>query len=116
MEQNMELEEIDIQRVLKQYKKRLEYERERYHTITKNDKKAMEKRRKVAREHYWRNRNKKKEYYQKNKEHLRLQRLAKEYKDRIDELKEKYPTEYSIIVDMDMFYSSSYSSSEISKS
>jgi len=107
MENTLELDNDDIQRVLKQYKKRLDYERERYHTITKNDKKAMEKRRKVAREHYWRNRDKKKAYYQRNKEHLRLQRLAKQYKDRTDELKERYPTEYSIIKDLDMFYSSS---------
>ena len=116
MEHTLELDNEEIQKVLKAYKKRLDYERERYHTFIKHDKKAMEKRRKVAREHYWRNLDKKKAYYERNKEQLRMQRLAKDYRDRLDELEEKYPIEYSIIKDMNLFYSSSESVSHSSHS
>ena len=96
---NLELENDQIQRIINNYKKKVEYDYERYHTKIKHDPELMEKRRAAAKTHYNNNKEKKKEYYQKNKEKLRLHGLARYYKDNLDKLKEKYPLEYDMMVE-----------------
>lgn len=96
----LEIEDVDIQKVLQAYKKKREYERERYHTVIKKDPVLMERRREIARQHYYDNIDKKREYYRKNKDIQRLQRMAKKYTK--EELSEKFPEEYSVMLDINI--------------
>ena len=96
---NLELENDTIQRIINNYKKKVEYDHDRYHNKIKNDPELMEKRRELSREHYHNNKDKKKEYYQKNKERLRLHGLARYYKDDLDKLKKRYPLEYDLMIE-----------------
>ncbi len=96
---NLEIENEQIKKIIENYKKKLEYDYERYHNKIKNDPELMEKRREVARNHYNNNKDKKKEYYQKNKEKLRLSGLARYYKDDMEKLKQRYPLEYDMMVE-----------------
>ena len=96
---NLELENEQIKKIVENYKKKIEYDYDRYHTKIKNDPELMEKRRELARQHYQNNKDKKKEYYKKNKEKLRLHGLARYYKDDLDKLKQRYPLEYDLIVE-----------------
>ena len=104
---NLELHNDQIKNILQSYKKKREREIIHYHTTIKNDPELMERRRVVARNHYHNNKQKKQEYYQKNKEHIRLQRLAKYYKDDFQKLKNKYPMDYEVMVDLEIVQSSS---------
>ena len=99
---NLELENDTIQRIINNYKKKVEYDHDRYHNKIKNDPELMEKRRELSREHYHNNKEKKKEYYEKNKEKVRLQGLARYYKDEPDKLKQRYPLEYDLIIEYNL--------------
>ena len=76
---NLELHNDHIKSILESYKKKRQREILNYHTKIKKNPDLMEKRRETARQHYHNNKEKKKEYYEKNKEHIRLQRLASYY-------------------------------------
>lgn len=106
---NLELDNDQIKSILESYKKKREREKAHYHETIKHSDDLMEKRREISRNHYNKNKDKKREYYQKHKETIRLQRLATYYKDSLDKLQEKYPTEYDIMVDLDLIQSSSES-------
>jgi len=104
---NLELHNDQIKSILESYKKKRQREILNYHTNIKNNPELMEKRRETARQHYNNNKEKKKEYYEKNKEHIRLQRLATYYKDDLSKLKTKYPMDYEVMVDLQIIQSSS---------
>ncbi len=99
---SLELDSQEIANVLRSYKKKRDRERRIYHQVIKHNDVLMERRREIAREHYWKNKEKKKEYYEKNKEHIRLQRLASYYKDNLETLKDKYPLDYEVMVDLEL--------------
>ncbi len=96
---NLEIPNEHIKHIIDAYKKKIEYDHERYHNKIKNDPELMEKRRELARQHYKNNKDKKKEYYQKNKEKLRLHGLARYYKDDLNKLKQRYPLEYDLMIE-----------------
>ena len=104
---NLELDNDQIKSILESYKKKRERETANYHQTIKHSDDLMEKRREISRNHYNNNKQRKKEYYEKNKEHIRLQRLATYYKDSLDKLQEKYPMDYEVMVDLQIIQSSS---------
>ena len=93
------MENDQIKKIVENYKKKLEYDYDRYHTKIKNDPDLMEKRRELSRNHYNNNKDKKKDYYKKNKEKLRLHGLVRYYKDDLDKLKQRYPLEYDMMIE-----------------
>ena len=96
---NLEIPNEHLKHIIDAYKKKEEYDYDRYHNKVKNDPDLMEKRRELSRNHYNDNKEKKKEYYKKNKEKVRLNNLARYYKDDPDKLKQRYPLEYDLIVE-----------------
>ena len=96
---NLEVSNDYLKHIIDAYKKKVEYDHDRYHNKIKHDPVLMEERRELSRQHYHKNKEKKKEYYQKNKEKLRLINFARYYKDDLDKLKQRYPLEYDLIVE-----------------
>ena len=99
---NLDLENEHIKHIIDAYKKKVDYDYDRYHNKVKHDPEKMEERRERSRKHYHNNKEKKKEYYEKNKEKVRLQGLARYYKDEPDKLKQRYPLEYDLIVEYNL--------------
>ena len=91
----------EIKHILEKYKKRLEYDRSRYHEVLKNDPEFIEKNRARAREHYALNKEVKKTLYEENKPIMRARSSYRYYKkqSRESEFIEKYPDKYKILVD-----------------
>tara|TARA_R110001592_G_scaffold309772_1_gene584232 strand:+ start:40 stop:381 length:342 start_codon:yes stop_codon:yes gene_type:complete len=92
-----------IQKLLSNYKKKREYDYQIYHTQKKLDPIFMDKNRERAIKHYHDNKDKRKEYYEKNKDLHKCKNLYYYYKknDRLDEFKSKYEDKYNILVSMD---------------
>ena len=99
---DLELPNEMIKQIIANYKKKVEYDYDRYHNKVKHDPEKMEERRERSRKHYHNNKEKKKEYYEKNKEKVRLQGLARYYKDEPDKLKQRYPLEYDLIIEYNL--------------
>ena len=87
-----------IERILKQYEKKREKEKERYQLI-KDTEDFKTKNRQRARDHYERNKDKKREKYEKYKEYLNARSQYYYYKktDRLDIFKEKYPNKIELL-------------------
>jgi len=96
---NLEIDNDKLIEILNAYKRKVDYDYERYHTKIKDNEEEMEKRREISRNHYKNNKDKKKEYYQDNKQRVRLMSLKRYYKDRMDELQEKMPYEYEMMIE-----------------
>lgn len=96
---DLEIDNTKLIEILNAYKRKVDYDYNRYHTKIKDNPEEMEKRRVIARNHYQKNKDKKKAYYEDNKQRVRLMSLKRYYKDRMDELKEKMPFEYEMMIE-----------------
>lgn len=98
----MDLSNEQIEKVLEKYKKKLQYDRDRYHNVKKLDSTFMEKNRQRARNHYETNKDKKKEYYMNNRENKILINKFYYYNrlNKLDVLKDKYPDKYIKLCEM----------------
>ncbi len=98
----MDLSNEQIANVLEKYKRKLEYDRNRYHNVKKLDTSFIEKNRERARNHYQNNKDKKKEYYQSNQEKNKLINQYYYYKrlNKLDVLESKYPDKYKKLCEM----------------
>lgn len=94
-----DIKEETIQKLIKNYKKKLVYDRHRYDTIRKYDEEFMEKNRQRAREYYKNNKDKIMVYNETNKEKIKTKSLYRYYfnKDRTDEFIEKYPAKFEYL-------------------
>ena len=92
-----------IARILKQYEKKREKEKERYQLI-KDTEDFKTKNRQRARDHYEKNKDKKREKYENNKEYLNARSQYYYYKktDRLDIFKEKYPNKIELLQSKNM--------------
>ena len=102
---DLEIDNAKLLEILNAYKKKVEYDYNRYHTKIKDNEEEMEKRREISRVHYLKNKDKKKEYYENNKQRSRLLSLKRYYKDRMDELKERLPFEYEMMIEYNIIQS-----------
>jgi len=95
----MEQELID--KLLKSYKRQIEYNRNKYHNERKHDETFMKKNRERSKQHYENNKNKKREYYDKNKEYINAKSSYNYYKrkNEIDVFKNKFPEKYQMLMD-----------------
>lgn len=96
----MELTDLRIQTIIKQYERKREKEKERYQRI-KDTEDFKNKNRANARNHYQNNKEKKKEKYDNNREFLNARSSYYYYKkhDKIDFFKDKYPEKIKILND-----------------
>ena len=87
-----DLSDEKIKLILERYKRKQEMDKERYHTIRKHDPEFVIKNRQRA------NKDKKKEYYEKNLELKKSRSLVTYYTKlgRLDEFKEKYPERWEL--------------------
>ena len=98
----MEFTDEQIEQILLRYKKSIEYNRDRYHNIRKNDPEYQRKNRERAKKHYESNKDHKKQYYEKNKEDLNMKQKYRYYKsrDNIEGYKTKFPEYYKKLVEI----------------
>jgi hypothetical protein len=92
------MDDIMIQKAIEQYQKRLLKFKEHYQK-KKEDETFMESNRIRAREYYKNNPNKKKEYYEMNKDIAKCKSMYNYYKkiDKLDIFKSKYPERYALV-------------------
>lgn len=100
------MDENLINKLLESHKKRLEYNRHKYHTERKFNETFMQKNRERSKQHYENNKNKKREYYIKNKEFINSKNTYNYYKrkNKIDIFKNKHPEKYQILIDNDFTF------------
>ncbi len=98
----MDLTDEQISKVLQKYKHKIEYDRNRYHTLKKVDPIFMEQNRARAKQHYYNNIERKKEYYKLNVDKKKLLNLYYYYskRDKLDVLKIKHPDKYEELCNM----------------
>lgn len=94
------MEHQDIQKILADYAKRKEYYKSRYHNKVKNDPIQIEKARERARLHYKKNKEKRADYYEKNKDIMKLMNKYRYYKKNssMERFISKYPNEYQLLL------------------
>lgn len=94
------MEHQDIQKILADYAKRKEYYKTRYHNKVKNDPVQVEKARERARLHYKKNKEKRADYYEKNKDIIKLMNKYRYYKknNSMERFISKYPNEYQLLL------------------
>ena len=99
MENNYNLSEEQINKILSNYKKKAEREKHYYHNVAKLDENFKIKNRQRAKAHYEKNKDKKKEKYDTNKDFLKSKSLYNYYKknDRIDDFKKKHDDKFQIL-------------------
>ena len=97
----MELSDEQIEQILLRYKKSIEYNRERYHTVRKHNPEYQKKNRERSNKHYHSHKEDKKEYYKKNREELNMKQKYRYYKsrDNIEGYKTKFPDDYKKLVE-----------------
>ena len=101
---NLEVSNDYLKHIIDAYKKKVEYDHDRYHNKIKHDPVKMEERRQISRDYYHNNKEKKAEYYEKNKERIRLKNLARYYKNDPDKLKQRYPLEYDMMIEYNLIH------------
>lgn len=101
----MELTDIRIQSILKQYERKREKEKERYQRI-KDTEEFKNKNRERARNHYQQNKEIKKEKYDNNREFLNARSSFYYYRkiDKLDYFKEKYPDKVKLLNDNNLIF------------
>ncbi len=94
--------EEQLQNILRQYKKGLEYQRHVYHTKKKKNPIDIEKNRTRAKKYYHDNKDKKNNYYEDNKFHINCLQSYRYYKikDRLEEFKEKHTDKYNHLLEV----------------
>ena len=98
----MDFTQDQIEHILSQYKKNIQYNHDRYHNVRKNDEEYQKKNRERAKKHYELNKDKKKEYYKINREELNMKQRYRYYKskDNVEGYKTKFPDNYKKLVEM----------------
>jgi len=98
----MEFTDEQIEEILSRYKKSIQYNRDRYHNIRKNDPEYQRKNRERSKKHYDSHKEAKKEYYEKNREELNMKQKYRYYKsrDNIEGYKNKFPENYKKLVEI----------------
>ena len=98
----MDFTDEQIEQILLRYKKSIEYNRERYHNVRKNDPEYQRKNRERAKKHYESHKDHKKQYYEKNKEELNMKQRFRYYKSKnnIEAYQEKFPDDYKKLVEI----------------
>ena len=98
----MEFTDEQIEQILLRYKKSIEYNRHRYHTMRKNDPEFQKKNRERSKRHYDSHKEQKKEYYKNNREELNMKQKYRYYKskDNIEVYKTKFPENYKKLVEI----------------
>lgn len=101
----MELTDIRIQSILKQYERKRKKEKERYQRI-KDTEEFKNKNRERARNHYQQNKEIKKEKYDNNREFLNARSSFYYYRkiDKLDYFKEKYPDKVKLLNDNNLIF------------
>jgi len=96
-----ELNESQIQNILKAYKKKRESEIKHYHNVLKNDENFKKKNRERAKKWYENNKDKRKEYYDTNKDFHNAKTLYKYHlkKDNLEYFKLKHKEKYDLLID-----------------
>ena len=106
-----------IHKLLNNYKKRIENDRIKYHTIKKLNPEFMESNRQRAKEHYEKNKEKKKQKYEDNKEIHKSKNLYGYYKrnNKLDSFKDKHKDKYEILLKIGFIHLEPYDSVELSE-
>lgn len=89
-----------IQKLMKNYTRHLEYNRNKYHNTRKHDIDFMEKNRERARKHYLNNRESKQKYYNNNRDLINAKSSYNYYlkKNDVEKFKNKYPNRYDLLL------------------
>ena len=97
----MDLTDEQITKIILSHKKRLEYDRKRYHEVNKKDPVFIAKNRQRAKEHYEKYGSKKRENYAQNREVLSARTSYRYYKrtNRLELFKTRHPEKYQMLVD-----------------
>jgi hypothetical protein len=97
-----DLSEKKIQQIISQYKYHIDYNKNKYHEVSKHDPTYMENNRQRARRHYEKkeNKDKKKKYYNDNKELSNYKSSYYYYKQRgrLEEFKENHKNKYDFLI------------------
>jgi len=98
----MEFTEEQIEEILSRYKKSIQYNRDRYHNVRKNDEEYQKKNRQRSKAHYQSHKEDKKDYYKKNKEELNMKQKFRYYKsrDNIEVYQQRFPEDYKKLVEI----------------
>lgn len=90
-----------INHILETYKKKLEYDRQRYQ-LKKDNEEFKIKNRQHAKDHYHKNKVKYQEKYKNSQEEKKLKNLFYYYRrlDRLDDLQKKHPDKWSTLEQM----------------
>jgi len=97
----MNLTDEEIKQIIRRYERRIITDREKYQKV-KDDPEFIKKNRQRASDHYYANKDKKKQHYEDNKEIIKARSMlrywVKTNKD-LSELETKHPTAYKILKD-----------------
>jgi hypothetical protein len=96
-----ELNESQIQNILKAYKKKRESEIKHYHNVLKNNENFKKKNRERAKKWYETNKERRKEYYEENKDLHNAKTLYKYHlkKNNLEYFKLKHKEKYDLLID-----------------
>ncbi len=94
------MEEELITKLLNAHKRRIEYNRNKYHNERKHDDEFMKQNRERSKQHYINNKDKKHDYYDKNKEYINAKTSYNYYKrkNEIEKFKNKFPEKYKLLI------------------
>lgn len=89
-----------IKKLVKQHQSKLEYFRNKYHNVQKNNPEFMEKNRERSRHYYKNNRVSKQQYYDSNREFINAKSNYKYYlkRNKVDIFKNKHKDKYDLLV------------------
>jgi len=95
----MEMSNEQIKKIVNQYNRKREREKENYHTKLKCDDEWCERNKERALIYYHENKDKKKEKYIKDKDFVKSRSLYQYYKrmDRVKDFKDKYPDKCELL-------------------
>jgi hypothetical protein len=103
--ENIDLNDEQIEKIIKSYKQKMVREKKYYHEVQKNDENYKVKNRERANNFYHDDKNgyrqKKLQNYQDDKEFITVKSSYYYYKrkDNLDKFKDKYPEKYQLLID-----------------
>ena len=99
MDNQFNLSEEQINKILTNYKKKAEREKQYYHNVAKHDEDFKAKNRAMAKAHYDNNKSLKKDKYETNKDFLKSKSLFNYYRknDRIEDFQNKHSDKYELL-------------------
>lgn len=95
----MEMSNDEIKKIINQYNRKREREKENYHTKLKCDEEWCQRNKERALNYYHQNKDKKKENYKRDKDFINSRSMFNYYKrnNRINEFKDKYPDKCELL-------------------